>query len=318
MIPASLTSAAKHPLLGLIGNTPLLPIPHRYSPKVLAFAKLEYQNPGGSVKDRAAKAIVLDALAKGALQDKTLIDATSGNTGIAYAMIGSALGIPVALALPENASPERKRILAAYGVELHLTSPMEGTDGAQRFVADFMKERGDRYVWADQYNNPNNWRAHYDGTGPEIWRQTEGRVTHFVAGLGTTGTFVGTARFLSPHGVRCIAVQPDNPMHGLEGWKHLPTAKVPGIYDASVAHEQMEIGTEDGFAYAIAAARYLGLLISPSAAANLCALLRVVERLDEGTAVTVFPDNAFKYLHDRFWENPTYRIANPFVAAGRL
>ncbi|MCB1326352.1 MAG: cysteine synthase family protein [Spirochaetales bacterium] len=301
-----------HRLIDLIGNTPLLEIEHRNSSRVRIGAKLEYFNPGGSVKDRPVKRMLLAAMESGALQGRTIIDATSGNTGIAYAMLCAEFRLPLELAMPENASEERKLILNLYGAKMHLTSPMEGTDGAQRFVQDLVQKQGDRYFYPDQYNNDNNWKAHLETTGPEIWEQSDGQVTHFLAGLGTSGTFVGTARYLQPKGVKCLSVQPDNPLHGLEGWKHMETAIVPGIYDAGLADDVLEVDTEDAFRYSIAAAKYLGLLISPSSAANLFAAIRLAGTLESGYIVTVFPDNAFKYLKDRFWSEHDYHIADPF------
>lgn len=316
-------------ILDLVGNTPLIEIQHPYQDKVNVFAKCEWYNPSGSVKDRAAANMVQDALSKGQLEGKVLIDATSGNTGIAYAMIGAALGIPVELALPENASEERKLILRNYGVTLHLTNAMEGTDGAQRAVKTIVENNPDKYFYPDQYNNDNNWKAHYKHTGPEIWQQTNQSVTHYVAGLGTTGTFCGTSRFLQEKGVHCIAVHPDNPMHGLEGWKHMETAIVPGIYDETIADENVEISTEKAFQYAKAASKYLGLMISPSAAANLAVAVDLAQKLanthagsaerpkvstkNKPTIVTIFPDNAMKYLKDTFWSDHDYDIENPFI-----
>ena len=300
-------------LINLVGNTPLIEISYFKSKNVKILAKCEWYNPSGSVKDRAAANMVQDALNKGLLKNKVLIDATSGNTGIAYAMIGAALNIPIELALPKNASEERKLILENYGVKLHLTDPMEGTDGAQRYVKSIVAENPDKYFYPDQYNNDNNWKAHYKGTGPEIWRQSNGEVTHYIAGLGTTGTFIGTSRFLQEKNVECTAVHPDNPMHGLEGWKHMETAIVPGIYDTSVADHNVHVSTEKAFQYARAASQYLGLLISPSSAANLVAALDLAEKIDSGTIVTVFPDNAMKYLKDSFWSDDDYSIDNPFI-----
>ena len=204
-------------ILDLVGNTPLVAIPHGRNPKVSVFAKLESANPSGSVKDRAARGMILAAQAGGLLEGRTLLEATSGNTGIALAMMCAGLGVPCELALPKNASPERKLLLARYGATLHLTSPMEGTDGAQAEATRLVEAESDRYYYPDQYNNEQNWKAHFDGTGPEIWAQTDGQVTHFVTGLGTSGTFVGTSRFLKEKGVTCLSVQPNNPMHGLDG-----------------------------------------------------------------------------------------------------
>ncbi len=300
-------------IFDLVGNTPLIEIQYFNSKVVPIYAKCEWYNPSGSVKDRAAANMVKEALKGGLLKDKILIDATSGNTGIAYAMIGASLNITTELALPENASEERKLILKNYGVKLHLTSAMEGTDGAQRFVKELVKKNPDKYFYPDQYNNEHNWKAHYKGTGPEIWSQTNQKVTHYIAGLGTTGTFIGTSRFLQEKGVHCTAVHPDNPMHGLEGWKHMETAIVPGIYDTNVADHNVEVSTEKAFQYAKAATQFLGLMISPSAAANLVAAMDLAQTLDSGAIVTVFPDNAMKYLKDAFWSDDDYTIENPFI-----
>ena len=300
-------------IIELIGNTPLIQIPYPSNQDVFVYAKAEYLNPGGSVKDRAVRAILKDALDKGLLTGKRLIDATSGNTGIAYAMLGAELGIPVELALPENASEERKKILSLYGAKIHYTSRMEGTDGAQRFVSELVQKHPQEYYYPDQYNNENNWKAHLETTGPEIWEQTEGKITHFCTGIGTSGTFMGTSRFLKPKGVLCVQVLPDHPLHGLEGWKHLETAVVPGIYDPRLADRSMEVSTEKAYSYAIAASCYLGLLLSPSSAANLEASLRLASELSQGIVVTVFPDNALKYLNEEFWTNRDYHIPNPFT-----
>lgn len=295
-----------------VGNTPLLDIPYPKNSAVRISAKCEWYNPSGSVKDRAAYSMVMAAVESGEAAGKTLIDATSGNTGIAYAMLGSALSIPIELALPENASEERKRILKNFGVILHLTSGMEGTDGAQRFVKERVKQFPDRYFYPDQYNNEHNWKAHFKHTGPEIWNQTNGGVTHFCAGLGTTGTFMGTSRFLKEKGVHCVAVHPDNPMHGLEGWKHMETAIVPGIYNASLADDNIRISTESGFAFAKASARDLGLFLSPSSSANIAAAFALAESIDTGYIVTILPDNGMKYLQDTFWTDDDYTIKSPF------
>ena len=295
----------------LVGNTPLVEISQSVSP-ARVLAKLEYYNPSGSVKDRAAKGMLEAALAADHLAGRTILEATSGNTGIALAMFGSALGLPVELVMPANVTPERKQIIANYGAISTFTSNLEGTDGAQRKAAQLAAAHPERYFYPDQYNNEHNWRAHYVATGPEIWQQSGGEVTHFVAGLGTSGTFTGTARYLREHGVQCIAVQPNNPLHGLEGWKHLPTALVPGIYDPSVAHEVMEADTETAYRYAIAAGRYLGYALSPSAAANLWAALQVACRDPGATVATLFPDNSLKYLDDPYWENDDYLTEDPF------
>lgn len=299
-------------LMDLVGNTPLIDIPHPNQKRVPIFAKLESANPSGSVKDRAAKAMLLKAMQIPGARDRTFIEATSGNTGIALAMMAAELGLKMEIAIPSNASPERKRILAAYGVTIHLTSPLEGTDGAQRFVAAWAAAEPHRYIHLDQYNNDANWKTHEETTGPEIWRQTQGKVTHFICGLGTTGTFGGISRFLKRHSVHCTSLQPDNPMHGLEGWKHLETALVPGIYDSTLADATLTIDTEDAFRCARAAARHLGLHISPSAAGNLVGALRLASTLDKGMVVTIITDGAAKYLEDAFWRNDDYLITNPF------
>ena len=262
------------------------------------YAKAEWENPGGSVKDRAALNIIREAEAAGLMsQDKILIDSTSGNTGIAYAMICAAKGYRVKLCMPSNVSPERKRILKAYGAEIDYTDPMEGSDGAIRRVRAMAKENSDLYFYANQYDNPANWRAHYLTTGSGDFEQTEGRVTHFVAGLGTSGTFMGTARRLkelNPR-IRCLSFQPDSPFHGLEGMKHMPTAIKPGIYDPSVADENLEISTEDAHIMTLRLAREEGLLVGVSAGAAMVAALKVAKRLTSGVVVTIFPDSGDKY-----------------------
>ncbi|HET6567630.1 MAG TPA: PLP-dependent cysteine synthase family protein [Rhodothermales bacterium] len=291
-----------------IGNTPLLRLRRvaAHLPESVAiYAKAEHLNPSGSVKDRAARRMVLEGLRSGALEEgRTLIDATSGNTGIAYAMLGAAMGFPVAIALPANASPERKQILRAYGVDLILTDAMEGTDGAQQEVKRIVTADPDRYFYPDQYNNDANWRAHYDGTGAEIINQTRGRLTHFVAGLGTTGTFVGTARRLKAfhEGIQCYALQPDSPLHGMEGLKHLETAILPGIFDAGVVDRDLRCSTEDAHEMTRRLAREEGLLVGVSSGANVAAALRVAEELDEGVVVTILCDTGTRYLSDPFWQ----------------
>jgi len=295
-------------LIRAIGHTPLIRLRRvtRHLPETVAvYVKAEHLNPGGSVKDRPALRMVLEGLRSGALREgRVLIDATSGNTGIAYAMLGAALGFPVTLAMPANASPERKRILKAYGAELILTDPMEGTDGAQRYVRELVQREPDRYFYPDQYNNDANWRAHYEGTGVEILEQTGGRVTHFVAGLGTTGTFVGVSRRLKAHNpaIRCYALQPDSPLHGLEGLKHLETAIVPGIYDPSLVDEHLTCSTEEAFEMTRRLTREEGLFVGPSSGANVAAALRIAEQLDRGVVVTVLCDTGARYLSEPFWE----------------
>ncbi|HHP7239443.1 PLP-dependent cysteine synthase family protein [Longibacter sp.] len=291
-------------LIEQIGNTPLLrldAIGRDLPDTVSLYAKAEHLNPGGSVKDRPALRMIDDGIAAGELTgDRTLIDATSGNTGIAYAMIGAARGLSIALALPENASEERKQILRAYGAKLILTDPLEGTDGAQARVKQFVKDHSDAYFYANQYDNDANWKAHYDGTGREILEQTGGRVTHFVAGLGTTGTFMGTTRRLKEErsDVRAIAMQPDSPMHAMEGLKHMETARVPGIYVPEIADEHVTCRTADAIDMTRRLAREEGLLIGPSGGANVHAALRIAESLDQGVVVTILCDTGTRYLSD--------------------
>jgi cysteine synthase B len=296
-------------LLARVGNTPLLSLDALVPslPNVKLLGKAEWYNPGGSVKDRAAARIVAEARRLGKLAPgKILLDSTSGNTGIAYAMLGAALGFPVTLCVPENVSPERKRILQAYGANIIYTHPAEGSDGAMKIARQLAERHPDLYYYADQYSNDNNWLAHYETTANEIWQQTEGRITHFVAMLGTTGTFVGTARRLkelNPQ-VRCISLQPDSAFHGIEGAKHLPSAIVPRIYDSSLADENLEIVTEDAHAMARQLAREQGLLLGVSAAAAVVGSLRVIERLkidQPATVVTILCDSGEKYLSERFW-----------------
>lgn len=302
-------------VLDLIGDTPLLSFKRlaRSVAPVQVFAKAEWYNPGGSVKDRAARAMILDGERRGLLtKDKTIIDATSGNTGIAYAMIGAERGYRVKLALPKNASIERKQSLFAYGAELVLTDPGEGTDGAQREVKRIVDESPERYFYPDQYNNPANWQAHYDTTAMEIWRQTNGQITHFVTGLGTSGTFMGVTRRLKElnPAIQCISVQPDAPLHGLEGMKHMPTAIVPGIYDPTVADGCIEVATDDAHQMVLRLAREEGWLVGVSAGANFNAALEVARDLKEGVVVTIFCDSASKYLSERFWEEVSSEAEN--------
>jgi len=296
-------------LVDRIGNTPLIRFERTGTefPEVEFYAKAEWFNPGGSVKDRAAYYMIREGEQSGALKPgKVILDATSGNTGIAYAMIGAALGYRVKLCLPSSASPERKQILAAYGVEIVFTPGDEGTDGAIRRVREIYDADPETYFYPNQYGNPANPAAHYSTTAPEIWEQTQGRITHFVAGLGTSGTFVGTTRRLkelNPR-IRCISMQPDSGFHGLEGLKHMATAIVPPIYDANLADENLEVRTEDGQQMAKRLAREEGILVGVSAGAALCACLDVARRLPRGESaviVTVFPDSGEKYLSERFW-----------------
>jgi S-sulfo-L-cysteine synthase (O-acetyl-L-serine-dependent) len=291
----------------LVGNTPLLRLRNIAAPlnRVEIYAKAEWFNPGGSVKDRPALSMILDGALTGKLTPgKVILDATSGNTGIAYAWIGAARGYKVRLALPQNASEERKRILRSYGAELVLTSPLEGSDGAIREARRLYAENPDLYFYPDQYNNPANWRAHYDTTALEIWEQTSGRITHFIAGLGTSGTFVGTTRRLkelNPE-IKAISFQPDSPFHGLEGLKHMETAIVPGIYDATIADENYEIATEEAHEYTRKLGKREGLLVGVSSGAALVCALKVAEKIDSGVIATVFPDAGDKYLSERFWD----------------
>ncbi len=294
-------------LADLVGNTPLLRlrrIAAHLPEAVEVYAKAEWFNPSGSVKDRPALNIIRAAEAAGELTaDRTLLDSTSGNMGIAYATLARSLGHRVRLVIPENASPERLGILRALGVEFTLSSPLEGSDGAIREARALAAAEPGRYFYADQYNNPANWLAHFETTGPEIFHQTVGRVTHFVAGLGTSGTFVGTGRALrefKPE-VRLIAFEPDAPFHGLEGLKHMPSCLRPGIYDDGLADEDLAISTEAAHAMARRLAAEEGLFVGISAGAAAVAALRVAEQLADGVVVTVFPDAGYKYVSERFW-----------------
>ena len=297
-------------LLERIGNTPLLRLERvgREFPNAEFCAKAEWFNPGGSVKDRPALSMIQAGLASGALRTgKTIIDATSGNTGIAYAMIGAAMGYPVKLCLPDSASHERKRILGAFGAELVITAGDEGTDGAIRKVHEIVKADPEKYFYPDQYSNPANWQAHYHTTANEIWQQTGGRLTHFVTGLGTSGTFVGTTRRLKElnPAIRCVSLQPDAAFHGLEGWKHMETAIRPAIYDDKLADENLEVSTEEAYRLVKRIAREEGLLVSPSAAAALLGCFAIAACLPKkrnAVIVTVFADSAAKYLNERFWD----------------
>lgn len=281
-----------------VGHTPLHRIMRLFTkPGVTIYAKKEWEQLSGSVKARAACNIFKTAIEKGQLtRNKTLLDATSGNTGIAYATIGKMLNIPVALCLPENASRERKTILQSLGAEIIYTSKFEGTDGAQQAAQELAARYPDKYFYADQYKNENNWKAHYYSTAPEIINALP-KVTHFVAGLGATGTFVGTGRRLKEYNenIQLISVQPSLPMHGLEGWKHLETAIVPAIYDAGVADKNITVETEAAYEILKAAREQEGLLLSPSSAANLAAAIKIAQTIQKGNIVTVLPDNADKY-----------------------
>ena len=293
-----------------IGGTPLVRLGRvaGHLPGVQVLGKAEWMNPGGSVKDRAAYGIVMDAMARGEMRaGRRLLDATSGNTGIAYAMLGAAMGFGVTLCVPENVSPERKKILAAYGAEVFWTSASDGSDGAIRLARAMAAENPAKYFYADQYSNDANWKAHYRTTANEIWEQTEGRVTHFVAGLGTSGTFMGTTRRLRELGdVVCVSMQPDSAFHGLEGMKHMGSAIMPAIYDPTLADRNITMETEAAYAMAKRLGREEGLLVGVSSAANVVAALMIAEeeaaRGREAVVVTILCDSADKYLSERFWD----------------
>jgi S-sulfo-L-cysteine synthase (O-acetyl-L-serine-dependent) len=296
-------------ILERIGNTPLLRLDRltAHLPGITLLGKAEWANPGGSVKDRAASSIVAAANAKGLLAGKHLLDATSGNTGIAYAMLGAASGFGVTLCMPSNVSPERKRILAAYGANIVWTDPADGSDGAILKARELAQDKS-RYYYADQYGNEANWKAHYHGTANEIWQQTEGRITHFLAGLGTSGTFMGVTRRLKElnPSIECIAMQPDSPFHGLEGLKYMATAIVPAIYDAHLADRHVQQSTEGAYEMAKHLGRTEGLLLGISAAAAVAASLKLGEEVSragkDAVIVTILCDSADKYLSERFWE----------------
>jgi len=298
-------------LLERIGNTPLLRFDQltTHLPGLTLLGKAEWQNPGGSVKDRAAANIVADGRRSGKFSPgKILLDATSGNTGIAYAMLGAAEGFPVTLCMPTNVSAERKKILSAYGANIIYTDPGDGSDGAIRKARELAAEHPDLYFYADQYSNDSNWLAHYHGTANEIWQQTEGRITHFVAMLGTSGTFMGNTRRLKElnPAIRCISLQPDSAFHGIEGAKHMATAIVPKIYDPKLADENIDIATEDAHVMARRLARECGLLLGISAAAGIVGSLRVAEQIrrtekQHAVIVTILCDSGEKYLSERFW-----------------
>jgi S-sulfo-L-cysteine synthase (O-acetyl-L-serine-dependent) len=294
-----------------IGNTPLVRLDRLTDqmPGIQILGKAEWANPGGSVKDRAASSIVLDAQRRGLLSsERGLLDATSGNTGIAYAMLGAAMRFPVTLCMPSNVSPERKRYLAAYGANVVWTNPADGSDGAIRKAREMAAAEPDRYYYADQYSNDENWKAHYRTTANEIWEQTEGQVTHFVSALGTSGTFMGTTRRLkelNPN-IQCISMQPDSPFHGLEGLKHMATAIVPAIYDPNLADRNIEMATELAYKMAKFLGREQGVLVGVSAAAASAAALQLAEEVvasgQEAVIVTILCDGAEKYMSERFWQ----------------
>jgi S-sulfo-L-cysteine synthase (O-acetyl-L-serine-dependent) len=310
-VASGLGETLGHTLLERIGNTPLLRLDavSRDLPGIILLGKAEWYNPGGSVKDRAAASIVAEARRSGALRPgKILLDATSGNTGIAYSMLGAAEGFPVTLCMPENVSRERKQILQGYGANILYTDPGDGSDGAIRMARELAARHSDQYFYADQYSNDANWKAHYHTTANEIWQQTQGRITHFVSMLGTSGTFVGTTRRLKELNPRieCISLQPDSSFHGIEGAKHMASAMVPRIYDANLADRNLEIATEDAYAMARQMSRNAGLLVGISAAAAVVGSLKIARELtlrkgDEAVIVTILCDSGEKYLTERFW-----------------
>lgn len=311
--PSNSTTLEEGRILAQIGNTPLLELKYLaadLSPEIKVFVKTEHLNPSGSVKDRAAKAMILDGIKTGKLtKDKIILDATSGNTGIAYAMIGAALGYKVALCLPKNASEERKNILKAYNAQIIETDPLQSSDGAQIHARQLAQNGPDKYFYADQYNNNANWKAHYETTAKEIWEQTGHAITHFVAGMGTSGTFTGTSKRLREYNplIQTIAMQPDSPLHGLEGMKHMASTIKPGFYDPSIASRVVEVATEDACATALLLARKEGLFVGISSGANVHAALKVARNLPPGSiVVTILCDNGNRYLSEELWS--TYSI----------
>jgi cysteine synthase B len=306
-IAPPLPSAANN-LASIIGNTPLVRLGRvaRDLPSAVSVhVKVEWLNPGGSIKDRAAYSMVADGIRTGRLTgNRTLLDATSGNTGIGYALVGAALGYRVKLCIPRNVGPERRSVLRAYGAELVYTDPLEGSDGAIREARRIYEATPEAYFYPDQYSNPANWRAHYETTGPEILSQTGGRITHFVAGLGTSGTFMGVGRRLREYdrNIRLVAFQPDSPFHGLDGMKHMDSAIVPAIYDPGLADEHRTVATEEAYVMMKRLAREEGLLAGVSAAASVCVALRLARELTEGVVVTILPDGASRYMSERFWQ----------------
>ena len=291
----------------MVGNTPLLKM-SRIGIEfqgVEIYGKAEWHNPSGSVKDRAALNMILEGEKSGRLTpDKIIIDATSGNTGIALAMFGAVRGYRVHIFMPSNASSERKKMIAAFGAKLTLTNPLEGTDGAQKRVKELVKNNPEKFFYPDQYNNSANWEAHYRGTAEEIIRQTSGTVTHFVAGLGTSGTFVGTSRRLKEFrsSIQCISMQPDSPLHGIEGLKHMQSAIVPGIYDPSIADESVQVSTEESHTMMKRLAQEEGLFVGISSGANLAAALKIAKQISSGVIVTVFCDDGLRYLSENIWD----------------
>ncbi len=309
----------KSDLLSRIGETPLLKlqtiIPNSISPKVEFHAKAEWFNPGGSVKDRAAYRMIQDALSSGRFRKgQTLLDSTSGNTGIAYALIGAAMGFPVEIVMPTNVSFERKKILQAYGASIIYSDPLLGSDGAREKAKQMAESNKEKYFFPDQYSNPSNWKAHYDTTGPEIWRQTQGRVTHFVAALGTSGTVMGAGRYLrekNPN-IRIVALQPE-PFHGIEGWKNMKASTPVGIYDPSIHHELITVSTEAAYAWTRELALKEGMLVGPSAGGALHGALQAAKDLKEACVVVMFPDGGDKYLSAGIWDKESLQIPEEFI-----
>jgi cysteine synthase B len=303
----TLTKSSAPSLLDAVGNTPLVALERvsRGLPAgVRVLAKAEWFNPGGSVKDRPAASILREALETGKLgEGRRLLDSTSGNMGISYATLGASLGIPVTLAVPASASPERLSILRTLGAEVQLSDPLEGSDGAILLARKLAAENPELYDYMDQYNNPANWRAHYQSTGPEIWQQTGGAVSHFVVGLGTTGTLMGAGRYLKEQNpqIKIAAFQPDTPFHGLEGLKHMPTAIKPGIYDESLADANWGVSTEEAHVMTRRLASEEGLFVGVSSGAAVVTALRVAATLQQGVVATVLPDGGYKYLSEKFW-----------------
>ena len=297
-------------MIDQVGHTPLIRLERitaHLPGEVEVYGKAEWHNPSGSVKDRAAAEILRQALEAGSLSNgRTLLDSSSGNMGIAYATLGASLGVSIRLVVPGNINPIRKRLLQALGVELTISAALEGSDGARQLAAELAARHPDRYYYADQYSNPANWLAHYRTTGPEIVRETGGRLTHFIAGLGTTGTLMGTGRWIKEQvpNASIVGFQPDSPLNGMEGLKHLPSSRVPEIFDPSLPDEILEISTEQAHAMARRLAREEGLLVGVSAAAAVVAALAVAERLSAGTVVALFPDSGLKYLDEPFWREP--------------
>ncbi len=292
----------------LIGNTPLLDLSHLIhdNPRVQLFAKAEFHNPGGSVKDRAALNIIREGIISGDLtREKILLDSTSGNTGIAYAMICSAIGIKLQICIPKNASKERMQLLRAYGADLIQTDPLEGSDGALEVAQERILTHPEKYFYANQYNNPNNWKAHYETTGLEILEQTNNNITHFVAGLGTTGTFGGVSRRLKEYNtnIKTISFQPDSPFHGLEGLKNIETAITPGIYDPSLSDNNIFVGTKEAYKMTKQLASSEGILVGISSGASIVASLKIAKIIKKGVIVTIFPDRGERYLSENIWRD---------------